>query len=65
VSLDNHHVRDSALRGSNNMYYQYDKSNNDVMEELLDKVSYDDDDDDADVSDVYDKNDGDFEDDGN
>ena len=27
------------------MYYQYDKSNNDLMEELLDKVSYDDDDD--------------------
>jgi hypothetical protein len=54
VSLDNHHVRDSALRGSDNMYYQYDKSNNDVMEELLDKVSNDDCDDVDDDEDVYD-----------
>jgi len=39
------------------MYYQYDKSNNDVMEELLDKVSNDDcddDDDDDGDEDVYD-----------
>ena len=33
------------------MYYQYDKSNNDLMEELLDKVSYDDDDGDDDIGD--------------
>jgi len=37
------------------MYYQYDKSNNDVMEELLDKVSNDDDD--GDVDDDEDVND--------
>jgi len=36
VSLDHHYVRDSAMRGS---YYQYDKSSNVLMEELLDKVS--------------------------
>ena len=45
------------------MYYQYDKSNNDVMEELLDKVSNDDCDDGDDDEDVYDQNDGYFEDD--
>ena len=33
------------------MYYQYDKSNNDLMEELLDKVSYDDDDGNDDIGD--------------